>query len=804
MRLDARSACLAILAVALPARAAAQAATVDQVLAALAEVVKDRARQVAAEAIAAQIKTQICTHGAIPVKPVELRVPGTARFAAVPAPNPAMAARPAGPTSAAAAANPIRLWLGGSDACVRGGHVAPACTPDDVFVRSCQLLEKGEAPLTDPYYLKTLSRDTVDFLLRLSAGNLSAKDYAKYGFAPLGEFVHSVLEQVTSQGVTVGDLASPTLTLAGQLGAGLPELVLQEIGERPATRALEARILPLAHRWVAEGCPYVPDPSDEKQQPRRACAKGKDTAHWFADAAPAGCAEFLATSAERTRTFKDELFAEGTVVSAASEAPCEAANGKAWLEQGRRLCERARLTMNLHDGLTRVSCLAGMAEPARRSALREMIYLLLEQRAYRQALRDLEPEAPGGEAALDAFLAVVRSLELDRLPREELAYGVRLLGAHLAAARDEPDAANAWLARLKADLDAFGRRAGSGEPKDVMAAYQALLHGDALGSGRRPAALRVGELRDAVKDFLLLPAVVVARDGEVTANVLATGTALAEVVAAFQAPGEGRSRLQATLRAFSRLADALSRLAGAVARRRSEQPALATPAGAEVDPAAFEHLAAALKEASAALALAAERDWVGLGIRAVEQTAERVPAGEDREAVLASFRFVRVLLSMYQAASVEEAKAIFQATLEDTASRARRYDRRAWDAGALLGLRGGFQLGRTVGDGHARYDRAGLYGLYAPFGVMTTRRSCGWIFYPVDLGSYLSVTPNSAEEGKPRWQDAFRVGLAGYRRWRDVPVAAGLGTDFRPAIAGRTEWRAFLGVTLELPMYLLK
>lgn len=805
----------------IPQTSLAQAATVDQVLAALAEVVKDRAKQVAAEAIAAQIKKQICTHQAIRVKRAELRATGVSQLAAAPPPNPVADAAGQARKAPVPAPPEVALWLGGSPRCA-GPPTPPAarapddapeksrCTADDVFVRSCQLLESGQAPLSDPYYLKSLSRDTVDFLLRLSASSLGAHDYADQGFTKLGDFVHAALEQLTGKNATVGDLAAPTLTLASEISVGLALEELGKVGAAPQTKALEATILPLAKAWISDGCPYLPDPNDAKAEPKLACKEpkggegggGKNDAkhpsHWFVEAPPTGCAEFLATTDERTTTFKSELFAQGTPALVASEDPCL----DTWPDRGKRLCARARLTMNLHDALTRVQCQAALPDAARRSALRELIFVLLEQKAYRSALTSLKSEAPGGVEALDDFLKEARKIDVDKLPREELAYGIRVLGAYLAAVRDEPDRAAAWMAFLVADVRAFRDQAGAPnvKPETVVKAYQKLLHGPALASDRRPGSPPTAELRDAVKDFIVLPALVIAREADLADNVWGTMVALSSVVDALQARRDGPpNRLNATLRAFAQLAATLSGLSTTLAQNAA---ASAAAGGApRTNTELLVQVSAALTEASTALLLAADRDWVGLGVRAFEQLETRMP--DAKEEVRSSFRFVRVLLSMYQAQSVDEAKAIFQATLEDTGSRTRRYDLRAWDVGALLGVRAGGQLGRTVADGKATYDRAGLYGLYAPFGVLGTRGGTGWMFYPIDLGAYLTATPNSKEETTTRWQDAIRGGVVLFHRWKDVPGAVGIGADWRPPIASRTEGRLFLTGALELPLYLI-
>lgn len=768
---------LAAVCVGAPARAAAQAATVDQVLVALGGVVRDRAKQVATEALAAQLKSQICTHRPITVNPYPRESPEVARRAG----------------NAAEEPRPIQLWLGGSKACaIDATGATSACTSDDVFVRSCRLAETGRAPLTDAYFLKLLSRDTIAFLLRVTSSNLDAEQYRRGGLQPVGDFVHSALEQVTSKGALVGSLAAPTLTLANELGAGLDSEALTTIGTRPATLALAKKVEPIARGWFALGCPFLPDPrKGGSSNPELGCTPGPETEHWVVDEFPAGCPEFLAGRDERTKRFKARIFAPGTPLAAASEAPCD----DAWSAKGKDLCGRARLALNLHDALTALRCQPAMTDVTRRSTVRELIYILLEQDAYRSALTGLQAEAPGGVDALRDFTAAASSLPIDKLPREEIAYGVRVLGTYLAALREDPDGTSRWMDLLATDLAAFGPAAKT--EGDVLAAYRTLLHGPALDRVRRPASPAVADLRDAVKDFLVLPALIVARNVKLTETVSRSELALASVVAQLRAPTAGADRLRASLAAFSELASALSRLSEKLADAVPAQPP-------QVSPAHLQQLAGALGEVAFALTLAADRDWVGLGIRAMDQLDRRVKSRPDAAPVLGSFQFIRVLLSTYQAQSVEEAKAIFQAALEDTGSRARRWDRRAVDVGALAGFRGGFQLGQTLEGAGRTYDRAGLYGLYAPFGVMTTSGRCGWMFYPIDLGSYLVATPSSRTEGAgPDWPDALRFGLVRFFRGKDVPVAFGVGADWRPPVERRVEYRAFVTLALELPLLLI-
>src|SRR5262249_10761988 len=94
-------------------------------------------------------------------------------------------------------------------------------------------------------------------------------------------------------------------------------------------------------------------------------------------------------------------------------------------------------------------------------------------------------------------------------------------------------------------------------------------------------------------------------------------------------------------------------------------------------------VALTLGTTSKILRLASEREWVGLAFEISDNLHAQIGL-ELPEGLTNSVRVIRILLSMYQAASVEEAKAIFTNALEEEGSRETRYEAVSIDFGALL------------------------------------------------------------------------------------------------------------------------
>jgi hypothetical protein len=303
-----------------------------------------------------------------------------------------------------------------------------------------------------------------------------------------------------------------------------------------------------------------------------------------------------------------------------------------------------------------------------------------------------------------------------------------------------------------------------------------------------------------MKDFLGLPSLHVRQQqGLFDASVQIRGAVLGLLQKLTRPPSQPRASLASGVRDLADFVGGLGKLSRELHVRglpKTPEPA-ACRLHPEDDPSQsgpdFERLAEALEQVSTVLRLGADRDWVGLALSVSD---EMHAHAEDAKQISRGFSFIRVLMSMYQAASVDEAKAIFQATLEEEGARERRYGATTVDVAALFAARAGYQ--RTSGL-DAPVEGA-LYGLYAPFGVQLAHGPVGVLLYPIDLGAYLVATPAP----RLRWQDALRAGTAAYvRPSAEIPIVVGAGFDYHPKIDTLTEWRAFGFAALELPLYSL-
>lgn len=815
-----------------PPLALAQAATVDQVLAAIGSVVRDRAKQVASRTLATNLTKHLCEGTVtLPFDPPD--APSLAAPAAGAALSTNAAAAPAASAGDGSAPSGLTLFLGGDEACratylpgaggarARSAAATPgtpgtACGPDDVFIRTCRLAKRLDVPLTDAYFLKSLSRDAVEFLMRVGGRELPEDVYARSGLVEVGAFIHAVLEQLGHRKPNPRELADPTLALADLVTSDLRPATFEKLvasGEAAALEKVlkEAVVAP----WVKAGCP--PYPAAAKNGGAGACKL-----EWYDGAS---CEKHEASSRGRDAVF-DAIFGKRGApgpLHAGRDAVC----GEAFAsnEVSRTQCRQARLTVNLHGSLVRGRCATERAPERLRSAFRELVYVVGEQRVYRDALTALAGEQGGAALrALDGFLDAVQRLDLSDLPREELSAGFRLVGTYAAAADLAPEDTRRWLRLLARDLQAEGGDLGEDS-------YARLLHGEALGTDTRLAAQPVAALQAAAKDLLVLPALAVVRYQRNLDQAADARRALEGLLR--KARGSMRSLLQAVERdpassgafreyvgALSAFLSDLAAVTAALGDALEDGPA---PAGLapkdQVNPPpkrqekplaqrtrGFRHGALAMKNGALALQLAAERDWVGLAVQLSDEVT-RLPGAEGKLPELErSLRFVRILLSMYQAPTVEEAKAIFASNLDDVASRERRYPGPRWtvDVAALVGFTGGGLVAWEALPGQEERQSAALYGIYAPVGVQFARGPFGVIGYPVDVGSYLTSTDAAGDPGRD-WRDGFRAGLAAYwRPWATIPVVFGGGSDYRFKLDGREEWRWFGTASLELPLFMIR
>ena len=823
-----------------PALAAAQTATVDPVLAALAEVVRDRAKAVASRTVAAQLSKNLCTGTVgLPldgVEPQSRAAPGSGAMLLagneVPeAPAPASAVR--------------TLHLGGKDACREtylrpeapkkrgarpdaGGAAAPPagapatrvsrCDADDVFVRTCRVAKRLEVPLTDAFFLKTLSRDVVEFLMRVGGRGLDAVQYERSGLPEVGAFIHAILEQLGKKKPSPRELADPTLALADLLSAGLPPEVLRKLLATAAPADLEAALKEkVVVPWVNAGCaPYDQNGERARKEKTGACKLG-----WYEGK---DCDDIPKYSTHRAVVF-DSIFGKRTgqgPLYRGRDAVCGEAFPAESESKLAEQCRKARLAVNLYGSLVRARCAANAPPDLVRPRLRELVYVVAEQRVYREALASLNLAT----GPLDAFLDAFQALDLSQLPREELAAGFRVVGTYAAAADLAPEGTRRWLAMLERDLERLELERN---------AYASLLHGEALGTDTHLDAPPVVALRDAAKDLLVLPALAAVRyqrdidrtdDARRTLEVLvrAAAASMEHLLAVVKRDPASAGAFEEYVGALSAFVSDLGRLTAAIGEALDGPATAGTAEANVVKPMArkggdatrapladrqrvFQQAALAMASGALALKLAAERDWVGLGIQLSDEIT-RLPGVEgDLPALEHSLRFVRILLAMYQAPSVDEAKAIFASNLEDLGSRERRYPGPRWtvDVAALVGFTAGKLHVREIAEtGDTVRDTSALYGIYAPVGLQFASGVLGFLVYPVDVGSYLTSS-DSKEETSPDWRSAFRAGGAFYLRfWPDIPVVLGGGWDYRFKFAGRDEWRLFGAVSLELPLFTLR
>jgi len=769
---------LVLLAVSLgmvPNMTFAQASSVDQVLGAIAEAIRDRAEQVASQSVANKLKSNLCS-GTLDV-----------------------------PLDAGKGEGKLTLRLGGSDDC-KATYLLPqpgqqpqkgVCTPDDVFVRTCRAAVRMEAPLNDPYLLKSLSQDTVDFLMRVSARALDKEGYVESGLVEIGAFVHAALEQLSGEKKGPGDLSQPLLDLADRLEKGeFAERLFDELEATRRPAALQAELQGVVEGWVkVEKCTPFTDPA----------TPGGCQPAWYA----ATCPPDAARDAARNAVY-EKLFGAGGGLADGRNTACRAAYPGN--EAKRRKCWKARLTHNLYGVLVRGACLAQNPSPdplESRKVFRELTYVVDELVVYREALEGLNV----GTRTLDEFAVAVQRVRLTALPRAELGAGIRFLGAYAAALGESPERTREWVKTLRAEL-------GDAVQAGTLQAFEGLLRGGALGMSGPYQGSTFGALRGATKDLLTLTAFPFLRasvgfprgDADLLATLKAAEVVQVAATDMLAALGEGKADAGAASALLVRVGAFIEQLAKVAEVREKVTTTLETGGKGRVGaaPVDFRRVASSMRAGAVVLSLAAKKDWVGLALRLEDELARLAAKGKVVE-LERSLRFVKVLLSMYQAESTDEAKAIFSAALEDASSRERRFHG-AWtfDVAALFGLKGGAGYVRQVALGTNHVTNSTLVGLAAPLGVQVGRGHFGLLVYPLDLGSYLTAPVSTGGADQPKagevaWQSALRFGVATYWRiWADVPVILGAAADVSPRIEENVELRWYGTLALELPLFVIR
>jgi hypothetical protein len=716
-----------------PARAQVSDESVDRVLAALADVIKDRAKEVASETIKRRLAADLCAGNKIKVANQWLRI-------------------------------------GGSEECRNG---TARCKNDDVFGGACHLLRSYDSlPLTDVHFLKQLGADATNFAIRLAGIQLSEEDFGKEHFDKLGGYLFDVMQHMGRSHPDIEAIVDRTLEFADDFGeAALPAKTLARVRALPELAALRVQLQSLD---VQAAC-------DAKTP---SCAK---LAGLWATAAGSACA-----TDDDQKAFA-ELFGSGEKFEGYRSLKCGG--------DDESRCQQAQLLVRLEPALRQLAC--PVEGEAALPVFRQLAYVALEKDIYVSAIDGLG----GDRDVATQFFSALRRLTLPEVRREEVARGIRVVANAVYAYASDTDRTKEWFKQLTHDVNGIQ--------------WTSPISLDSLASLRRDNkdkwGGRVRVLRDSVKDFLAL----LLLDGyvaEVLGNRCVPGIeepvrSLADVADALQRAGKAKPSAEQAVRLIADIVDSVGAMRQEIAARATEAkvrlPEERLPQGV-------------LSRATALLREAHDRDWVALALEICDALTCRVQepkiASEQSESSQASSKtclthselppaakrsihFVRVLMSMYQAKTTDEAKGIFQAELQDAAARRNRWGQFSVDVGALLGAGGGGIWGWATGATQA--DRQGAYGLFAPFGLQFAWPYVGVLLYPVDLGAYLVGRDDPKANTSRRWPDSLRAGATAFvRPWADVPIDFGVAADYHPPFeSSPTELRVFGVLALELPLY---
>jgi hypothetical protein len=830
--------CLLVASQTRPARADVP---VDDILASVAEVLKDRAKRAAARAIQHNIVDNLCSE-----KPrvIEIRK--------------------------------ARLLVGGSPACFADPSNQEECTADDVFVHSCRLLRKNALSLADPHFLKTLGGDAVKFVFRVAGSSFSASLYSEYGLDKLAQTAFDLAAAILEDKPVAPAVAESLDEVASAVGKEFPRVVIQAL--RPSGTVLYRE----TRTQLVKGCDNVTGDAVCTQLTSNAEGWEIDLG---ANADQASCLAWRSKAAVRAATFESLYGRDKPYYAYREGTQCPANQPE---------CIRGRLTYNLLDNAAKVTCAEHLDAADARSAMRQVAYIYAQLASYKAYLGD----GPA-KNALTKYVADVGALPLNGLPAEELANAIRILADVLRASHAAPEALHAWLQVLRGDVATMMAQLDS---STLDVAFNEFLRGPALSPPTCPknnpspdpaCNATVGRLRASVKNLLVTPYLYVtaSKDFELfrkrlqaaarlldSMRAVKTGADLREVIRAAadmlellgsnQAAAllgtftsvrfdtaakrvkEIKIQLEANIKVARQLkgslgsakdVDQLRALLSGAGPSKLLGPEyaaklLGTGAPTQVEGlkraladelerrlikdgdvlegfADFELvgdtrkatsdavviLAKAIKELSIVIELLGEKDWVGLALHAADVLDENENVSNQVKPLGRTLKFVRVLMAMYQAESKDEAKTIFAAALDDEASREERFDRGAVDIAALIG----FGIGAHWLDHDPMPEKSveefGLAGVYAPMGLQIAKRQWGILIYPIDLGSYLVASSSD----DPTWSEAVRGGaLVEFRCGKYMPIDVYLGGDYRPGFGDDiAQFRLMLGVGLELPLF---
>lgn len=805
--------------------------SVDQVLGALAEVVKDRAKEVATEAIKERLTSELCgdeekiKNDPEKIKKIILDNEGI----------------------------PQTFYLGGTQDCRNGTE---ECNSDNLFVKTCRIIKnEPNLQLTDPYFLKTLSRDTVGFAVRLSAYKLNNKQFESLNLDPFTNFIHAVMEQLAKGKTDMGAFSGEVDELVTQYST-TDENYAQIISEtKVAANDLDITIDELLKKMDKDifakelKALVIKDVTDEGEKEILSTAIDNLMKR------PVDLKKIKKRNDDNDRIFI-KLFDKYEVIntvgpfSEALYAKCSDAKLK---DAELKNCRMAQLTLRLQDMLYRNRAVTEdidknqASNEAIKGNMRRLLYTLDESEIYREAVNGDANFIAKYDAFSKATIASFEKRVNDGwITRAAMLDTLRLTAAVAQALTHEPDEAMKWLKQFQNDL--------RNPAIDSLSDLRSMPSLDWLKKDKLP--YYTGKMKSAFKQMLASPQIYLyswkgdKRDIELIVKFAREMSSATTMITSHDADDKP---------SVVSVANQLSTFIKIISKNMP---------GHDKGNTALQQFASSLESISKILKHTQERDWVAIGFDINDRINDKVATSEkldslpinkddlslqnkrikyingelifigvmtekEKEDLLKlsidesyksaieklseksqkskefqnGLRFGRTLLSMYQASSVEEAKGIFQATLESQSSRKIRYEQ-GWtvDVAALVGLR----LGNVWLDwdkSSANNDSDGFgYGIYAPFGVQFAYGRFGSMIYPIDLGGYISGS-NADKTAEIRTQSALHGGAAIY--WRPsakMPIVVGGSYDYKPRFGDddSSEHRVGGFMALELPLFIIK
>lgn len=710
--------------------AVAGEATVDQVLGSLSEVVKDRTKQVGTDIILRQIIEQLCS------KEVKIsRGNGNGN---------------------------LILYLGESN--------SKAPKEDHVFVESCKLLSYKYAKLTDPYFLKVFSRDTIQFGLRVSAKAMDAEKFRDAKMKEFGDYIFNVMQTMSHKEPDIIDLIGPTFELANKLqDDSVMRDILSSIGNMPETDYLINDIKDNLQNLCSQRGNMDQVYCQEFKKGIWFINKNDQENHGTDTQSKINCEDWFKKEGGRDEEKLIIFFSpSNNTYSTYRSKPCP---------DNDNTCKQLQLLVLFAPALQTYQC-SSHSRDIRRN-FRSLIYIGLEKTQYGVAIQDQDARVNLSNWYNNVTIKLKNEESL--LQNDLLSNGLRLVALVLRAYHYDAEKTTTWLQAL-----------GEAVKNDT---FNNIKDSDPLDWGSRKNTPKILlPLRDSVKDLLAIPLAfdLMNTTNDENSNYSYTEEEIRNLLnELIKFPNYGQSA-SSSLKLLEKYIKMLSNV-------------LCKP---ETSSCNQEIFVAALGLVQQGFDRAADKNWVGLAMDITEISKKNLTEEEDFEDMYRVLRFSQTLMSMYEAQSIDDAKAIFESELEDVTRREMRYKSNTWsiDVAALVGTLYGDLTVRDFSPQTAdKTQGADLFGLYAPMGVQFGYRGFGLLVYPLDLGAYLTgKTDSSVSSENIQWGDAVRFGLSGYYRFSaSVPIVLGFGVDHRSSIDDISQNRLFGFVALELPLFLI-